>query len=203
MATMLHHHDTLLFRPNRYAGMSQNLLMHNLLESLDQLQNTLTQSRENTRHFLAIMKAKEEKSCHLWCTHDTVSEIVQVLEPKEATMDLSPSASKILLGVLHDDSLDLTTTTEPMDEPPVLTMTEQNVVQLWRNEPRTMTEPPLPLDTKIKAPIQIWNSFVFQLSTKSIEVWISNITVNLWWISNSLHYILGFTHHRWRWKRPG
>jgi len=31
--------------------MSQNLLMHKLLESLDQLQNTLTQSRENAYHF--------------------------------------------------------------------------------------------------------------------------------------------------------
>jgi hypothetical protein len=51
MATLLHHHDTLLSRPNRYAGMSQNLLTHKLLESLDQLQNTLTQSRENARHF--------------------------------------------------------------------------------------------------------------------------------------------------------
>jgi hypothetical protein len=170
MATLLHHHDTLLSRPNRYAGMSQNLLIHKLLESLDQLQNTLKQSRENTRHFLAIMKAKEEKSRHLWCTQDTVSEIVQVLEPTEANMDLSPSASEISPGVLHGDSLDLTTTIEPMDEPPVMTMPEQNVVQLWSNEPRTMTEPPLPLETKIKAPIQLWNSFVFQLSTKSIEM---------------------------------
>jgi hypothetical protein len=76
-------------------------------------------------------------------------------------------------------------------------------VQLWNVESRAMIEPPLPLETKVTAPIQLWNSFVFQLSNKRIEVWLSNILVNLWRISRALKYIVSFTHHRWRWKLLG
>jgi hypothetical protein len=167
------------------------------------MQDTLKQSAETTRQFQANLKAQEEKSRYLLCKWDTVFEIVQVLEQDEAITEeiklaepvLRPSASDIPNGIIHGEGLDPATTIEPMDVPAVM----EKVVQLWSLEPRAMTEP---LETKMKAPIQLWNSFVFQLSTKRVEVWISFHTVIFWgvfievWIT---FHIVGFKH-RWRWK---
>jgi hypothetical protein len=106
---------------------------------------------------------------------------------------IRPDALALVEGIrLHDEGFDPAAVTEP-----------KVAVQLWNVESRAMIEPPLPLETKLTAPIQLWNSFVFQLSNKRIEVWLSNILVNLWRVSRALKYIVSFTHHRWRWKLPG
>jgi hypothetical protein len=210
MAALWQYHNANLYGQNRYAGMSRDILLRRALELVGQMQDTLKQSAETTRQFQATLKAQEEKSRHLLCKWDTVSEIVQVLEQDEATTEeiksaepvLRPSASNIPNGVLHGEGLDPATTIEPMDEPPVPAVMEKKVVQLWSIEPRAMAERPLPLETKMKAPIQLWNSFVFQLSTKRVEVWISFHTVIFWGVFIELwitFHIVGFKH-RWRWK---
>jgi hypothetical protein len=96
MATLLHHHDTLLSRPNRYAGMSQNLLTHKLLESLDQLQNTLMQSRENARHFGRML--------------DTLCEMVHKLEEDD---DAHTEQFKSVAPTLISHALDIQRTKLP------------------------------------------------------------------------------------------
>jgi len=53
---------------------------------------------------------------------------------------------------------------------------------------RALATWPLLVETQQQEPNSIRSSFVFQLSTKCIEVWISNILVNFWRISYALQY---------------
>lgn len=77
MTALPHHHEAHFSQSNPYTGMSPDLLVHKMWESLDQLRDTLTQSTKNTRQMV-------ENSRLMMSKWHRVTEIIQDLVQEEA-----------------------------------------------------------------------------------------------------------------------
>ncbi|XP_062152758.1 uncharacterized protein LOC133861071 [Alnus glutinosa] len=187
--------------------MSHNLLIHKPWESLDQLRDTLTQSKENTHRMVEYSRLMMSK----W---NQVTEIIQDLVQEEAVhvhpQNANPAPTLFepfddppQSGVLRDavdDSIPATKF-EPMDEPSVPAVTEPNkVVQLWRVDSWTMNKPSLlskidSLDAQLVPEVMKQN---VEKPFPPLVVFDNNVQLSLADISVELQLVA--RKHRWRWK---
>lgn len=178
MAPLWQHPDAHLSRQNRYAGMSQDLLMQKILELVDQMQETMKASVENTRRFGRHLHTLKHN----------------LLEPFDA-----PPQSVFLQDAI-DDSI-TATKFEPMDESSVPAVTEPNVaVHLWSVNSRAMNEPPLPSKINLLDAQPVTEVLKQNVEKSFPPLFVCDNKEQLLLAYRSVVLQLVVQKHRWRWK---
>jgi hypothetical protein len=183
MAPLWQYHDAHLSRQNRYTRMSQDLLLQKMLELVDQMQETMKASVENTCQF----------GRHLHNLKHNLLEIVPDFEKEDATKeDIKLAKPDLRLCVTEVQSKIIPNPFGGVDDPQpesflalkptsILNETVAESISAESLDLSTMTRgmdkwTPMVKTNQMK-PILIWSSFVFQHSTPSADVWISNTSV--------------------------